>query len=69
LLDTTEDTKLNYEIKGKGNGVYIFMISGEAEIDNQKLGLGDALGASDTNNFDLKVKANSRVLAIEVPMH
>lgn len=69
LLDTTEDTDLNYSIKGEGNGVYVFMIKGETEIGGENLGLRDAIGISDTNDFDLKVKANSRILTIEVPMH
>jgi redox-sensitive bicupin YhaK (pirin superfamily) len=68
LLDTTETKTLNYEINGEGNGVYIFMIKGEAEIGQQTLSLRDALGIWDTDIFELNVKANSRILTIEVPM-
>lgn len=68
LLDTTEDRTLNYRIKGKGNGVYVFMIKGEAKIGDEHLNLRDALGVSETEAFGLEVKANSRILTIEVPM-
>jgi len=69
LLDTTEDTTLNYKIKGKGNGVYVFMIKGEAKISDENLYLRDALGLWDTDNVELDVKADSRILTIEVPMY
>jgi len=69
LLDTTEDTSLNYKIKGEGNGVYLFVIKGETKIDDQNLSLRDALGVWDTDEFKIEVKTNSRILAIEVPMH
>jgi redox-sensitive bicupin YhaK (pirin superfamily) len=68
LLDTTEDTDLNYDIKGNGNGVYIFMIKGKAEIGDEKLELRDALGVWDTDRVALNVKSGSRILTIEVPM-
>ena len=69
LLDTTENISLSYSIKGENNGVYIFMIKGEAEIGTENLNIRDAIGVWDTNSINLKAKANSRILIIEVPMH
>lgn len=69
LLDTTEDTGLKYDIKGKDNGVYIFIIKGAAEVGGEKLELRDALGVWDTESFSLNAESESRILMIEVPMH
>jgi redox-sensitive bicupin YhaK (pirin superfamily) len=52
----------------KGNGVYLFVIEGEVEIDGKKLGKRDALGISETDSFTIKAGPDSEVLAIEVPM-
>lgn len=51
-----------------GNGVYIFVLEGEVEIDGKKLGRRDALGISATDTFTIKADAASELLAIEVPM-
>lgn len=69
LLDTTENISLSYNTKGGNNGVYIFMIKGEAEIGAENLNFRDALGVWETNSINLKVKANSRILTIELPMN
>jgi redox-sensitive bicupin YhaK (pirin superfamily) len=69
FLDTTEDTSITYNIEGESNGVYVFMIKGEAKIGGENLNLRDALGVWETDSFSLDVKANSRILTIEVPMH
>lgn len=64
-----EDTIQNYLIQHTGNGAYIFIIEGEAAIANEVLGKRDAIGIWETDNFELKIKANSEILIIEVPMN
>ena len=57
-----------YEIKKPGNGVYAFLISGEAEVGGQNLGRRDAVGISETDGFEVKIMDAAEVLLIEVPM-
>jgi quercetin 2,3-dioxygenase len=52
----------------KGNGVYIFVLEGEATIDGKKLEKRDGLGVSGTDSFTIQANADSELLAIEVPM-
>lgn len=57
-----------YKIKKEGNGVYVFVLEGEVEINNVKLTKRDGLGISDTDSFKVKANENARVLLMEVPM-
>jgi len=51
-----------------GNGVYLFVLEGAAEVDGKKLGRRDALGVSGTDAFTIKADTQTDLLAIEVPM-
>lgn len=57
-----------YKIKKEGNGVYVFVLEGEVEINNVILAKRDGLGISDTDSFKVKANENARVLLMEVPM-
>lgn len=58
----------SYSLKLKDNGVYVFVLEGEVEIDGQKLEKRDGYGIWETNSFELKSLSDSRVLLMEVPM-
>ncbi|MCK9616340.1 MAG: pirin family protein [Lentimicrobiaceae bacterium] len=58
----------DYTLKSKGNGVYIFVISGEITIDNQVLNTRDGMGIWETNTFFIKASSNAEFLLMEVPM-
>jgi redox-sensitive bicupin YhaK (pirin superfamily) len=59
----------NYTIKKKGNGVYAFIIYGDATIEDNLLNERDGLGIWDTNNISIKANSqNAEVLLMEVPM-
>ena len=62
-------TELTYTIHKEGNGVYAFLISGNASIATQELNSRDALGIWETDTFEITVKANSKLLLIEVPIN
>lgn len=65
-----KDTTAEYTIKAKGNGVYVFVISGSATIEGQTLHHRDGLGVQDTDK--LKITSNTsptELLLMEVPMH
>ncbi len=68
LADLKAGTALNYDLHFSGNGVYFFLLEGALEINGQALGRRDALGVWDTSTVQVNATANSRVLAIEVPM-
>ncbi len=57
-----------YTLKLKDNGVYVFVLEGEVEINGQKLEKRDGYGIWETESFELKSLTDSRVLLMEVPM-
>ena len=69
LGEFDKETRINYNINKKGNGVYAFLIEGSVQIDGESLEKRDALGIWDTEKFELLANQNSRVLLIEVPLN
>ncbi|MFZ1322493.1 MAG: pirin family protein [Ignavibacteria bacterium] len=69
LSDTEKYITLKYEVKSKGNGVYVFVIEGNIEIDGEVLNKRDAVGIEDADSFEINFLENSKVLFIEVPMN
>ena len=67
LGDFNKSQQTVYEIKKKGNGVYIFVIEGRFKVGNQVLNKRDALGVWDTTKIPFISKSNSKVLLVEVP--
>lgn len=57
-----------YDVKKKGNGVYVFVIKGQAKIGEQVLNERDGYGIWETDNFTLQALENSEILLMEVPM-
>lgn len=62
------DTTYTYPLKKKGNGVYIFVLEGELEINGQSLSRRDGFGIWEVSAVDLKAISNAQVLVMEVPM-
>ncbi len=58
----------NYTIKIKGNGLYIFVLEGEAEIDGEVLNRRDAIGLPELDQVKIKANKNTEVLVMEIPM-
>ena len=69
LGEFDKETRINYNINKKGNGVYAFLIEGSVQIDGDSLEKRDALGIWDTEKFELLANKNSRILLIEVPLN
>ncbi len=61
-------TELVYQLNKEGNGVYLFVIDGEVELGNQKLGPRDALGLWDTDSISIVAGKNSFLLLLDIPM-
>lgn len=64
----TESTDIVYDIRKKGNGVYLFVIEGTATVTGHELRRRDALGIWDTDKIEVYVGPDSYLLFIEVPM-
>ena len=61
-------TTVNYKVNIAKNGVYLFLIEGEIQVDNQTLNERDAMGITNFENFDIVVKQQAKILLVEVPM-
>lgn len=58
-----------YTIKREGNGVYAFVIDGDATINGQAVGKRDGLGVWDIDKLDINIGANgAEILLMDVPM-
>ena len=57
-----------YNLKSSQNGVYIFVLEGEIEVNGQILSKRDGLGIWDIENFNMKALSNCDVLLMDVPM-
>jgi redox-sensitive bicupin YhaK (pirin superfamily) len=62
-------TALTYEIKKKGNGIYAFVLEGDATINEIALNRRDGLGLSETETLSIKADNNAEILLMEVPMN
>ena len=58
-----------YKIQKAGNGVYIFILEGEVEINGEQLNKRDGIGIWNTDTVTVKATENARVLLMDVPMH
>ncbi|TGL61856.1 pirin family protein [Leptospira ognonensis] len=68
-LSTLEPSHtLTYTLQTKGNGVYIFLISGKVKINDHVLERRDALGVWDVEGLQIDAEISSEILCIEVPM-
>ena len=60
---------VDYEIKKKGNGAYLFVLSGSFTVDGQKLNTRDGFGISDTDKFTITADDDkAEILIMDVPM-
>ncbi len=57
-----------YKIKKEGNGLYVFVLSGDLTVDGEKLQTRDGMGISDFSSVKISADSDSEVLLMEVPM-
>jgi len=55
-------------LHNKQNGIYVFVIEGEAQIENTTLNRRDAMGIYDVDQVKITSKKKSHLLVIEVPL-
>lgn len=68
LANFDKDTSRHYQIKKSGNGVYVFVIKGSANIGDRQLGERDGLGIWDMDGFELTATSDAQILLMDVPM-
>ena len=62
------ETSRTYKLNKKGDGVYIFVLSGQIEVNGEVLDTRDGLGIWDTDSFEVKAISDAEFLMMEVPM-
>lgn len=62
------DISVSYVLKNKNNGVYAFVIDGEAQIADMSLHKRDALTITDAESFNIQATSGARILLMEVPL-
>ncbi len=60
--------QIDYEVKVKGNGVYVFVLEGNLSINDIALNRRDGLGIWDENIFKIHAETSAELLLMEVPM-
>lgn len=57
-----------YEIRSSKNGVYVFVLEGQVNIEGQELARRDGLGIWETDAVRIKAGKDAKVLLMDVPM-
>lgn len=60
---------VNYKINNSGSGVYLFLIEGEIETNENQLSSRDALEITNCTEFNMTIIKKSKILLVEVPMN
>lgn len=58
-----------YALKAKGNGIYIFNLNGDLEVNGQLLNTRDGFGIWNVDKITLNAKTDGEFLIMEVPMN
>lgn len=62
-------TAIDYSMSKKGNGAYVMMMTGSAEIGESTAAARDAVGIWETDSFSIHAKEDTELLIIDVPMN
>ncbi|WP_273567862.1 pirin family protein [Maribacter halichondriae] len=61
--------EIEYSLKDRSNGVYIFILEGKTKINDQPLARRDGLGVQEAETLNFSVSENgTKILLMEVPM-
>jgi len=63
-----KDSAVDYTFHRKNNGAYIFVISGQVQVNGQQLDTRDGYGIWDADGFTITAGTAAEVLIMEVPM-
>jgi quercetin 2,3-dioxygenase len=68
LGEFNQQTEQIYQLNKKGNGVYAFVLEGEATINGQALEKRDGYGIWDVDSVNITAEKDAKILLMEVPM-
>ncbi|KPM31230.1 Pirin [Croceitalea dokdonensis DOKDO 023] len=69
MTNLDKDKAVSYNLNdSKNNGVYAFILKGDATINGQELNQRDGLGIWDVETLDIKADSDTEILLMEVPM-
>ena len=68
LLTLEAGKTIEHKNRFAGNGVYVFLLEGSANVAGQPLTKRDAVGVSETDEVTITANEDVQLLAIEVPM-
>ena len=63
-----QQTKSNYKMHSSKNGIYAFILEGNALIQGQELNAKDGFGLWNTDSISIVAEKDSQILLMEVPM-
>lgn len=66
--DLKKNESYSYELKDKSNGLYVFVISGKIETEQELLEYRDGMGIKGIDTISFKSHEESKVLLMEVPL-
>jgi hypothetical protein len=69
LTQLDKGKALNYTLKRSQNGLYVFVIAGEVQVQGQTLNSRDGFGIWEVPSFELKAAKDAFVLLMDVPMN
>lgn len=69
LGDLSAGWEGSYKLNNPESGVYVFVIEGEATVAGKELSRRDGMGVSETQEIQISVKSDSKILLMEVPMN
>lgn len=67
-LCLTGEGTIAFRLQRPGDGLYLFMLDGEAEIAGERLGRRDGMGLTDFDQLEIRGRRESGILLMEVPM-
>ena len=67
LTDIDSGNSVTYEKQFEGNGVYVFVLSGEVEIEGQTFKARDGIGMAQFEDVKISASKNAEILLMEVP--
>ena len=69
LTDLDAGQELSYKPRVQDNGMYIFVLEGQVEVEGQTLSRRDGFGIWDTSEIRIKALQGAELLLMDVPMN
>ena len=63
-----KDISTTYKVRKEGNGLYVFVLEGNANIGRQQLEKRDGYGIWDIKEIEIKAEKDNQILLMDVPM-